>query len=100
MMKSIPVEQIWPEAFAQRYRDAGHWRGETFGALLRTRAQNHPEREAVVGGNQRWTYGALDQYASQVAAGLLQAGLRKGDPVLVHLPNIPEFVSVIFGLFR
>ncbi|HBQ88824.1 MAG TPA: 2,3-dihydroxybenzoate-AMP ligase [Alcaligenes faecalis] len=100
MMKSIPVEQIWPDAFAQRYRDAGHWQGETFGALLRTRAQNHPEREAVVGGTQRWTYGALDQYASQIAAGLLQAGLRKGDRVLVHLPNIPEFVSVIFGLFR
>src|SRR5690606_11773140 len=100
MMTSIPVEQIWPEEFAQRYRAAGHWQGETFGALLRTRAQRHPEREAVVGGQQRWTYGALDQYASQIAAGLLKAGLRKGDRVLVHLPNIPEFISVIFGLFR
>ncbi len=100
MMTSIPVEQIWPDEFAQRYRAAGHWQGETFGTLLRERAQRHPEREAIVGADQRWTYGALDQYASQIAAGLLQAGLRKGDRVLVHLPNIPEFVSVIFGLFR
>ena len=29
----------WPEAFAQRYRDAGYWRDETFGDLLRDAAR-------------------------------------------------------------
>lgn len=96
----IPVRQIWPDGLALRYRDAGYWRGETFGDFLRERAQRHPERLAVIDGDTRWTYGQLDQRVSDVAAGLLAAGLRAGDRVIVHLPNIAEFISVVFGLFR
>src|SRR5690606_27151537 len=100
-MKIIPAaQQIWPSEFQQRYRDAGYWRGATFGALLRERAQQHPDRVAVVGDTQRWTYAQLDTHADTIAAGLLASGLRAGDAVMVHLPNIPEFLSVIFGLFR
>jgi len=100
MTTPIPVEQAWPPAFAERYRQAGYWQGETFGAFLRERAQRHPERMAVVGSDQRWTYAELDAGADALAAGLLELGLAKGDRVLVHLPNIPEFISVIFALFR
>jgi 2,3-dihydroxybenzoate-AMP ligase len=96
----IPVKQTWPEDFAQRYREAGYWRGETFGKFLRERAQEHPDQLAVVGGQSRWTYAQLDQKASAIAAGLLACGLSAGDRVIVHLPNIPEFISVVFGLFR
>src|SRR5690606_27133101 len=100
MTTSIPIQQIWPAEFAQKYRQAGYWQGETFGALLRERARRHPDRVAVIGPDQQWTYAELDRRASDVAAGLLKLGLKKGDPVLVHLPNIPEFLSVIFALFR
>ena len=63
----IPVEQIWPPEFVARYRAAGHWRGETFGAFLRARAEAHPERVAVVGSaGQRWTYACL-LYTSDAA---------------------------------
>lgn len=97
----IPVEQIWPPEFVARYRAAGHWRGETFGAFLRARAEAHPERVAVVGSaGQRWTYAELDRRADAMACGLLAQGLRPGDRVVVQLPNVPEFISVVFGLFR
>jgi len=96
----LPPVQIWPEAFAARYRAAGYWRNETFGAWLRERATAHPDRLAVVGGSQRWTYAELDRRASALAAGFLGAGLRQGDRVLVHLPNIPDFIAVVMGLFR
>lgn len=92
--------QIWPEERAARYRAAGYWSGETFGAMLRERAQRHGDRLAVVGGDTRWTYAELDARADAIARGLLERGLKPGDRVVVHLPNIPEFVSVIFGLFR
>lgn len=95
-----PPIQVWPEAFAARYRAAGHWRNETFGAWLRKRATAHPDRLAVVGGDQRWTYAELDRRASALAAGFLNAGLRPGDRVLMHLPNIPDFIAVAMGLFR
>lgn len=100
MSNNIIPQQTWPAEFAQRYREKGYWQGETFGQWLHDRAQQHPDREAIVGGEQRWSYHQLNQYANELAAGLLQHGLEKGQRVLVHLPNIPEFISVIFALFR
>ncbi len=96
----IPVQQVWPEEFATRYRAAGYWRGETFGGMLRERSLRHPDRIAIVGGEARWTYQELDQRADAVAAGVRALGLVAGDRVVVQLPNIPEFFSVVFGLFR
>jgi len=95
-----PVTQQWPDAFAQRYRAAGYWRGETFGAMLRDRAQQHPDRIALVDGARRWTYAELDARADAIAAGLIATGLHPGDRVVVQLPNCAEFYAVIFGLFR
>ncbi|KAF1023518.1 MAG: 2,3-dihydroxybenzoate-AMP ligase [Paracidovorax wautersii] len=97
----IPVQQVWPPEFVERYKAAGHWRGETFGAFLRERARQHPEHTAVVGAQgQAWSYAELDRRADAIAAGLLAQGLKAGDRVIVQLPNIPEFISVVFGLFR
>lgn len=100
MSNNIQIQTSWPAEFAQRYRERGYWQGETFGQWLHERACHHPDRLAVVGAGKRWTYAQLDQYASDIAAGLLEQGLEKGQRVLVHLPNIPEFISVIFALFR
>ncbi len=96
----IPLQQIWPDDMAARYRAKGYWRGETFSQLLRSRAEAQSDAVAVVGMDQRWTYGELLQKSETAAAGFLALGLKPGDRVVVQLPNLPEFLSVIFGLFR
>ncbi|GCD34222.1 2,3-dihydroxybenzoate-AMP ligase [Streptomyces chrestomyceticus JCM 4735] len=93
----------WPAEFAERYREAGWWRGETFGQMLRDRAAAHPDRVAVVdpaGEGRRWTYAELDRRATRLAAGLHARGIVRGDRVVVQLPNVAEFFEVIFALFR
>lgn len=95
-----PLAQVWPEEFAARYRARGYWRGETFSSMLRARAAAHPDRVAVVGGDERWTYADLLARAEENAARFFALGLEPGDRVVVQLPNIPEFLSVVFGLFR
>ncbi|MFB4420079.1 (2,3-dihydroxybenzoyl)adenylate synthase [Streptomyces sp. QL37] len=93
----------WPAEFAERYRAAGHWRGETFGGVLRERAAAHPDRVAVVDPapeRREWTYGELDERASRLAAGFSARGISAGDRVVVQLPNIAEFIEVVFALFR
>ncbi|MCP3144862.1 (2,3-dihydroxybenzoyl)adenylate synthase [Pyxidicoccus xibeiensis] len=90
----------WPEDLASRYREAGYWRGETFGQLLRERAQRHGERTALVSGEQRWSYAELDNRADRLAAGFHALGIRAGDRVVVQLPNVAAFFEVIFALFR
>lgn len=96
----ISAQQIWPTEFAERYRKAGYWRGETIGGLLRERAAASPDHLAVIGGEERWTYRELDARADALARGFFKIGLRPGDRAVVQLPNIPQFLSVIFGLFR
>ncbi|MFJ8537006.1 (2,3-dihydroxybenzoyl)adenylate synthase [Streptomyces sp. NPDC093591] len=93
----------WPEEFAARYRAAGYWRGETFGGMLRERAADHPHRLALIDpapGRRTWTYGELDARADRLAAGFAARGIAKGDRVVVQLPNVGEFVEVVFALFR
>ena len=96
----IPLKQVWPDDVAALYRARGYWRGETFSQVLRSRAEAQPDAVAVVGMDQRWTYGDLLQKAETAAAGFLALGLKPGDRVVVQLPNRPEFLSVVFGLFR
>ncbi|MGW5171768.1 (2,3-dihydroxybenzoyl)adenylate synthase [Streptomyces nodosus] len=93
----------WPREFAERYRAAGHWRGETFGAMLRERAADHPDRIALVDPapeRRTWTYRELVEAADRLAAGFLARGIGPRDRVVVQLPNIGEFAVVVFALFR
>lgn len=93
-------EQVWPPEFAARYRALGYWRGETLDGMLRARASAHPNHIAVAFDDGVWSYAELDERATRLAAGFVRLGLPPGARVLVQLPNVPEFLSVVFGLFR
>jgi 2,3-dihydroxybenzoate-AMP ligase len=99
-----PDHTPWPADPAARYRAAGYWRGQTFGALLSSLALAHSERVAVVGqgahGRVEWSYPELDGRAHRLAAGLVELGVRPGDRVVLQLPNVAEFLAVVFALFR
>jgi 2,3-dihydroxybenzoate---[aryl-carrier protein] ligase len=106
-----------PAEFAERYRQAGYWRGERLGDLLRRWAEAGGDRIAVSGtrgtggvppttaagaakGSGSMTYAELDTAADRVAAGLRRLGLARGDRVVFQLPNVVEFPAVVFGLLR
>lgn len=77
------------------------WLGLTMGDTLDRAADMYPGKEAVVeadGKCRRYTYAELRQEADTVAYNLLQAGLTKGDFVLLMLPNICEFVTTYYAL--
>ncbi|MEV6951110.1 AMP-binding protein [Streptomyces sp. NPDC051183] len=90
----------WPEEFVDRYWSAGHWRGNTLDNLLRGWAQQYGPRTALVHGDTRITYAALNRRADRMAAGIRLRGLRPGQRVVLQLPNVPEFVIAAFALMR
>ncbi|WP_313138921.1 AMP-binding protein [Stenotrophomonas sp.] len=96
----VPLQQVWPAERAQRYRQAGYWRGETFSGFLRERAERYADDVAVVAGDTRLTYAQLWHEAGRIGAGLLALGLQPGDRVLLQLGNTASFISVACGLFR
>lgn len=90
----------WPEEYARMYRESGCWKGETFGEMLRERANRYGECVAITSGESHWTYKELDTRADQLVAGFHELGIKQMDRVVVQLPNIAEFVEACFALFR
>ena len=90
----------FPAEFAERYRREGYWRGDRLGDLLRQWAAAGGERLAVTGMEGSMTYAEVDAAADRLAYGLRRLGLRRGDRVVVQLPNVVEFPAVCFGLLR
>ncbi|HEY2222956.1 (2,3-dihydroxybenzoyl)adenylate synthase [Actinomycetospora sp.] len=97
----------YPPEVARRYREAGYWTGQSFPDLLAGAVAAHPDRPAVVGTavsdpdhpEQRWTYAELDRRARVLVGGFAGLGVGAGDRVVVWLPNVPEYLEVIWGLF-
>lgn len=90
----------WPEEFVHRYRQEGYWRDETLSGLLRSWVDRSGDTTALVAGDARLSYAELDRRADAMAAGLGKLGIMPGDRVVLQLPNIIEFVVVLFGLIR
>ncbi|MBF6545397.1 (2,3-dihydroxybenzoyl)adenylate synthase [Nocardia brasiliensis] len=90
----------FPTEAADAYRAAGYWTGRPLADLLRDTARRHPHRPALLDAEQTRSYAWLDAEADRMAHGLLALGIAPGDRVVVQLPNVPEFLTVLFGALR
>ncbi|AKF08724.1 (2,3-dihydroxybenzoyl)adenylate synthase [Sandaracinus amylolyticus] len=90
----------WPHDVAERYRRAGHWRGDPLDSIVREGARRHGERVAVVCGARRATYAELDARVDAVASAMIELGIRPLDRVVVQLPNVLELIETLFALWR
>lgn len=69
----------------------------TVHGLLRHRAETEPDREFLVFGEERYTYGDLHRLSRRAAAGLSGLGVAKGDSVAILMGNRPEYLALWFG---
>lgn len=67
------------------------------GAVLHM-ARLRPDHPAIVDQRSRLTYGEVAERMTDLAAGLIAAGLRKGESVGVWLPNCVEWVIAAMGV--
>ncbi len=68
--------------------------------LLEDSARRYPDRAALVLGELRLTYAQVDHLANKVANLLIERGVRPGDRVLVLCPNLPDFVTIYYGILK
>jgi carnitine-CoA ligase len=73
--------------------------------LLREQAGAYGDRTFLVfenrdGARTEYTYAAFAALTERCAFGLHEAGVGKGDFVVLHMPNCPEFLIGWFGLAR
>ena len=67
--------------------------------FLTNTAAAHPQRIACQYYEQQRTFAEVAEQARRVAAMLVKFGLRSGDRVGILMPNIPEYISAINGVW-
>jgi acyl-CoA synthetase len=73
---------------------------ERIGYLLRDQASRTPDRELFVFEGRRVSYGEFDAWVTTVASDLVRRGVRRGDRVMVQLPNCLEALVLQVAAFR
>jgi long-chain acyl-CoA synthetase len=69
----------------------------TLAAILAESAARHPDRDAVVLGDQRISYAELWEQTRRYAAVLSDRGVGPGDTVAMLMPNVPDFPRVYYA---
>jgi long-chain acyl-CoA synthetase len=67
---------------------------------LQESAVRFPNKTAIKIGDSSLSYAQLNAAANQVANGLIDTGIRKGDKVALTCPNLPYFVVVYYGILK
>jgi len=70
----------------------------TIGQLLQDKAEENPEKEAVIFEDRRITYEELNEKAERLANFLMNRGIGRDDKVAIWLPNIPEWIVAWFAI--
>jgi fatty-acyl-CoA synthase len=70
----------------------------TIPALLEAQALQYGDREAVVAGDVRLTYRALQQQVREVARAFLALGVRRGTHVAILMDNRPQWILAFLAL--
>lgn len=101
-MEPLVLEGVvpYPDDVAARYRREGYWVDQTHAEMLFESVAAHPDNIAIVSGDTTITYAELGDEVLRLAAGLAHRGIERGDRVVFHLPNVPEFVPLLFALFE
>lgn len=72
--------------------------------LLEESARTFPNRPAIVLAGPKFsatlTYRQLDGQANRFANALIPLGVRPGDRVALHLPNLPQFAVCFYGALK
>jgi long-chain acyl-CoA synthetase len=69
-------------------------------SFLEQAAADHPDRACTVFNDAELGYAEIDELTDRLAAALAGLGVRRGDPVALFLPNIPQFVIAFYGILK
>lgn len=72
-------------------------RQHSYGDLLHRTARRYPEKLAVVGGDERFTYAEFDAAVNRAANALAGRGLRKGDRLALLSHNCWQYAALAFA---
>ncbi len=94
----FPGVTPFPPEFAARYRANGYWEDRSIASAWEEMCRRHAPRVAVIDGDDRVTYEALNRTATNLALNLLDLGISPRDRLVLQLPNRIQFVCLYLAL--
>ncbi|MEU7176124.1 AMP-binding protein [Micromonospora tulbaghiae] len=94
-----PLARIDPER-ARHYRESGLWGSSRVDQTVLAAARIRPDAVALTAGGRSLSHGALAAAVASAAARLTTLGVRRGDAMIVQLPNDLELVVLTLALSR
>lgn len=76
------------------------WGKSTLSQALVDWEKNYSNKIAVVDGDKEITYKKLLHDMNNYASGLIKHGFKKGDKIVLQIPNSYEFVALSFAMFK
>lgn len=73
---------------------------KTLSALLDERAEQYPDRPAVLDGDRSLTYSTLRERAHALAGGFKEIGIGRDDSIAILMENRVEWVETMFAAHR
>ena len=86
--KSLPKELVYPLG------------KKTIVNYLHARSLSNPEKVLIFYRGKRFTYSQIDRLSTCFAHYLREEGVKKGDRVMLMLPNIPQFYIAQYGSYK
>jgi fatty-acyl-CoA synthase len=72
----------------------------TLSQVLSETTRAFPQRDATIYQGRKISYQELNERVNQLARGLIELGVRKGEKVGLWMPNVPRWVIAYFAIAR
>lgn len=100
MIEPSPYEEkIWLKSYDDHVKPELDLEIYTLVDLLKRTAQKYPDSLAYDFQGSCATFREMLGYVNSFAHFLVENGVKKGDRVVINLPNLPQFIIALFGTF-
>jgi long-chain acyl-CoA synthetase len=96
----IMEDRIWHKAYAPAVPPDIDFEEKTIPELFAHSADRFPDATALFFLNRAMSYRELSEQVDGFATGLRRLGVRAGDRVAVHLPNLPQTVISLLAILK
>lgn len=98
------AKNIKPHLWEKSYSESMNWafsgQSKPVHHLLQNSAKKYPDRICADFLGREYSYEDIMKMANQVAKGLQEIGMKKGDAIGLCLPNCPYYIAAYFGAMK
>ena len=69
-------------------------------AAIERMCEKYPDKPAIIYLGETWTYAEMKELIDRFAKALFTLGVKRGERVMLYIPNCPQFIAGFFGSMK